>query len=227
MTSLSIINTYQAQVTYSAFKERNQLLLEQFIQATAPKFGIREKISLFLVDQPCVFQCDTRFKIIYVSKDWVKNYGMNANDSPLDIILDLLPNDPEHLNAKLYNLTYKTMFIFKSIFTSRSSDIEIEALIMHEIGHIALDHKCYLHTAVAQRHHNEHTADMVAYITPRGRIGFSRFLKRKMVDLFLIAGPNIYRYLSNINAKESHPTHPSTELRLKLLGRFEGLIPKQ
>lgn len=220
----SIAPLYLLPILGIATKEKNQILLELFIASAALRSGIIGRISLFLMDQPDICECNTEFKIIYLSKEPLKNYGSGVKDTVLDQALDLLPNDPEKFNQTLYKLDKPFVDTLKFIFTMNPSDAEIEASILHEIGHIACRHTVYLHTPMLERHHYEFTADLFACANPRGFIGLSRNFKRRALQLFLLTGENIYKLLLTMRANKLQLSHPSDEKRLENLVLFENLL---
>ncbi len=102
----------------------------------------------------------------------------------------------------------------KSIFSEELTAIEVEASLLHEIGHIYLKHINMPSMSQQTRFQNEFYSDIFAYINDRGRHGFTRKFKRRILKQFL--------YPPVIAPQQT--THPSHEDRLAKAHNYELLV---
>ena len=175
-----------------------------------------------IVHQPNICECNTYTRIIYISQEKIRNYGFQAKETHLNYILDLLPNHPDKLTQTLCQLKPQDLATLRLFFTPDLSDIEVEAMLRHEIGHIAWSNIHSGRMSTTERHLSEYAADLYTYLTYRGRVGLSREFKREKVVLFMLSGPLIYKRIANLQSKSIHPTHPWVDQRLLYLAAYES-----
>jgi len=196
-----------------------QILIEKFIENAATNFGLCGKVHLILVDKPDVIECNTIFKRIYLSRDLAKNFG--TPDNLVDQSIDNLPNNPLQLHKILNDAIPEFSILCNREVINLTSGLEIEAFILHEIGHIYCNHLLPPFATTALKHLYEFTADSFAYSNDRGRLGFTRFHKRKIIGSFLSRGNEIIYKIPFFNGVEDNSNHPSDEERLQMVFLYE------
>ena len=201
-------------------KSLAQQKLERFIQQKAKQIGISKNVTLEVTSEFNVKCSQPALHIIEFSRDIVENYG--REDTIQDRIIDMLPRRYLELATFVDELTPFGFENFKKVFSTQLSTSEIEAVVLHELGHIKCAHKPVYSITFDQCRKEELEADSFAYKDPAVKDAFIRKCKREIIDAIIKRKKVIGDKLKTVGMRFYSNTHPSFETRLKRALSYEA-----
>jgi hypothetical protein len=197
-----------------SFTHEPRLKLMRYLEEQASKVGLGGKIQLTFIDTLSLAYCDVTRKIITVSNYCLKRYG--NEDTLIELLIDQLPCNPQKIDQFVSRLSPMHFYELRKTLSLEPTDIELESIVVHEIGHIVARHSSHKGTNYEAMRREELEADRFAYKTDRGRKGFIRSCKRKILYDLLYNKEWIGGLVTNVRPQQMALTHPCFEFRLEM-----------
>jgi hypothetical protein len=203
------------------------LKLDNFIQSQAIKFGLGP-IQLATEKYSDTICADPKEKTVFLGMHHIREYGEPVTEK--DLLIRSMPDKPEELRAYLLGLSPEDFRNTRKLleYYTHTSDLELEAILCHELGHIALKHERSppmegsheeeLEASIIEElHTKELDADRYACCTNESQMGIVQFFKRKIIKEILTLGQYHCKNMDHAAYDYTNSdSHPSVEVRLNL-----------